>query len=249
MVYPNVSHSGMFYLLKGIKRLPEPSIRWFVVIPLLLNLMLYIAIFNYASGEFSGWMARMTSYLPSWLSFLEWLMWPLFFVMLLVIVYFTFTIFANLIASPFYGLMAEKIQSQAGQLEASDTSLLYVVMAVVPKSLWREVQKNIWLLPRLLALLVISLIPVINLVAPFLWILFGAWNCAVQYSDYAADNDSVSFRQMLHKLRTYRFKAMIFGISVSLLIVIPLLNLLIMPAAVIGATHMWMDQKKDKAQQ
>ncbi len=48
--------------------------------------------------------------LPAWASFVEWLLWPLFVLLLLAIIFFTFTMLPNLVAAPFNGFLAEKVE-------------------------------------------------------------------------------------------------------------------------------------------
>ena len=59
---------------------------------------------------------------------------------------------------------------------------------MVVRTLKREFQKWLWYIPRALMLLLISLIPVVNLMAPFLWLAFGAWVMVIEYRDYLNDN-------------------------------------------------------------
>ena len=66
----------------------------------------------------------------------------------------------------------------------------------------------------------------------------------VQYSDYAADNEEVKFRPMLAALAQPRLQTMAFGGLVSLFTMIPVINLLVMPAAVIGGSYLWVERRK-----
>lgn len=49
--------------------------------------------------------------LPNWLHWLDWLLWPIVVLALLIIVFYSFTLVANLIASPFNGILAEKAEA------------------------------------------------------------------------------------------------------------------------------------------
>lgn len=106
----------------------------------------------------------------------------------------------------------------------------------------RELSKLAYYLPRLLLLLILSFIPVVNILAPFLWFLFGAWMMAIQYCDYPMDNNKVSFRQMKVMLAKRRLTSVSFGAIVQVGMMIPLVNLVVMPAAVIGATLYWCEE-------
>ena len=95
-----------------------------------------------------------------------------------------------------------------------------------------------WALP----LVPLSLIPAVNMAAPPLWILFGAWMLALEYADYPLSNRGLSFRDQRRLLRRHWPLALGFGSVVLLLTLIPLVNFLAMPAAVIGATLMWTQE-------
>lgn len=75
-------------------------------------------------------------------------------------------------------------------------------------------------------------------VAPVLWFLFSAWMLAIQYCDYPFDNHKVSFADMRRALRQHKTDNLQFGALVSLFTMIPILNLVILPVAVCGATAM-----------
>ena len=230
---------GSGYLREGWQRIRQPGLRRFLVIPLLLNLTLFLALISWGVRQFNYWMDRLMPHLPEWAAFVEWLLWPLFALVVLLVLFFGFSIVANLIASPFYGFLAEKIAEQERGLVSPPTSWQEILM-VIPKSLGRECRKIVYYLPRLLALLLLTLIPVVNLVASPLLLAFGVWMMAVQYIDYQADNDQVGFMDMLRWMRGRRGLSLGFGLPVYIGMLIPLVNLLVMPSAVAGSTLLWV---------
>ncbi|NLY57106.1 MAG: sulfate transporter CysZ [Gammaproteobacteria bacterium] len=230
---------GSGYLREGWQRIRQPGLRRFLVIPLLLNLTLFLALISWGVRQFNYWMDRLMPHLPEWAAFVEWLLWPLFALVVLLVLFFGFSIVANLIASPFYGFLAEKIAEQERGLVSPPTSWQEILM-VIPKSLGRECRKIVYYLPRLLALLLLTLIPVVNLVASPLLLAFGVWMMAVQYIDYQADNDQVGFMDMLRWMRGRRALSLGFGLPVYVGMLIPLVNLLVMPSAVAGSTLLWV---------
>ena len=111
---------------------------------------------------------------------------------------------------------------------------------MLPRTLGREARKLAYFAPRALALLILSFIPVVNLAAAPLWLLFGIWMMAVQYIDYPADNNKMSWSEMMAWLRQRRWQSLSFGAVTYAALLVPVLNLLIMPAAVAGATLFWV---------
>jgi CysZ protein len=159
----------------------------------------------------------------------------------LVVVYYSFTLVANLIAAPFNGLLAEQVENNLRGVRNADEGW-QAVLALVPRTLARELAKIAYYLPRVLLLLVLTFVPVLGLISPLLWFLFGAWMMSIQYCDYPMDNNKVSFGQMKLLLKEKRLTSIGFGGLVQLGMMVPLLNLLLMPAAVVGATLYWVEE-------
>ncbi|MNF25091.1 putative sulfate transport protein CysZ [compost metagenome] len=237
---PLQSLSGPGYLAAGLKLILRPGLRLFVLLPLTINLLLFIALIVLAVGEFEGWVASLMPGLPQWLSFLEYLLWPLFVVLVLLILFFSFTLLANLIAAPFNGFLAEKVEAVVRGQDTSPPFSWGELLAMIPRTLGRELRKLAYFLPRALGLLVLSLIPGVNLVAAPLWLLFGVWMMAVQYIDYPADNHKLGWDEMLAWLRAKRWQSLGFGAATYAALLVPGLNILLMPAAVAGATVFWV---------
>jgi CysZ protein len=63
---------------------------------------------------------------------------------------------------------------------------------------------------------------------------------AVQYSDFPMGNHGLKFRDMRATLRRRRFLSIGFGAAAAGLTMIPVVNFIAMPAAVAGATAMWV---------
>lgn len=232
---------GAGYLLRGVTMLPQPGIRHFVLVPLLVNVLLFIGAIWLLVEQFSVWVDYWLGFLPGWADFLYWLFWPLFALLVLVGVYYAFSIVANLIAAPFNGFLAEKVEQQLRGAPVTDEGW-GELLAMIPRALQRELHKLVYYLPRFLLILVITFIPGVNLVAPVLWFLFGAWMMSIQYCDYPMDNNKVSFRQMKQLMKARRVTSIGFGSLVQLGMLVPVVNLILMPAAVIGATIFWVEE-------
>ena len=175
--------SGSQYLSAGLKLVLSPALSLFVLLPLAINLILFVALIGFAVRQFSGWLASLMGRLPGWLSFLDFLLWPLFVVLLLLMVFFTFTLLANIIAAPFNGFLAEKVEVVVRGEDTFPPFSWNELLAMVPRTLKRELRKLSYFLPRAIGLLILSLIPGLNLIATPLWLLFGVWMMAVQYID------------------------------------------------------------------
>jgi len=239
---PSAVLSGPHYLQQGLRLLLSPGLRLFVILPVTVNVLLFGGLIYFAASRFDSWLDALMPSLPDWLAFLEYLIWPLFVALLLLMVFFTFTLLANVIAAPFNGFLAEKVEVVARGEDNSPPFSWAELLAMLPRTLAREARKLLYFAPRALALLVLSFIPVLNLAAAPLWLLFGVWMMAVQYIDYPADNNKLGWSEMLAWLRQRRWQSLSFGAATYAALLVPGLNLLIMPAAVAGATLFWVQE-------
>ena len=235
---------GAEYFFRGLKMLPEKGIRHFVLVPLIINILLFSGAIWLLMDQMGYWIDYLLNkLLPDWewLQFLRYILWPLVAALVLIIVYYSFSVVANIIAAPFNGILSEKVEQRLRGITVTDEGWKAVI-ALIPRTVGREIAKLMYFLPRFLFLLVLAFIPVIGWVAPVLWFLFGSWMMAIQYCDYPMDNNKVSFGEMKDYLKDRRMTSCGFGGLVSLGLMVPLVNLLVMPAAVVGATIFWVEE-------
>jgi CysZ protein len=244
---PAPALSGPQYLREGLKLILSPGLRLFVLLPLGINLLLFIGLIYLAMHQFGMWVDAFMPELPSWLSFLDYILWPLFVTLVVLMVFFTFTMIANVIAAPFNGFLAEKVEVVLRGTDDFPAFSWGELVAMVPRTFGREMRKLGYFLPRAIGLFILSFIPVVNLVAAPLWLLFGVWMMAIQYIDYPADNHKLGWNEMLAWLRSKRWQSLSFGGIVYLVLLIPVVNLLMMPAAVAGATLFWVRERGAEA--
>jgi len=232
---------GSRYLIRGVGLLSEKKLRVFVIFPLIINILIFSFALSLLFNQLPSWIDSWLSFLPGFLSFLEYVLYPLFALTAVLVVYYTFSIVANIIASPFNGILSERVeQLVAGRVVEPES--LKEILAIIPRSIGRELAKLAYYLPRVILLLIVSFIPGLNIFAPILWFLFGAWMMAIQYCDYPMDNNKVSFKDMLMRLKKQRLTSVGFGGLVQLGMMVPILNFIMMPVAVIGATLYWIDE-------
>ncbi|MFJ3451217.1 sulfate transporter CysZ [Pseudomonas sichuanensis] len=235
--------SGPQYLREGLKLILSPSLRLFVLLPLAVNLLLFGGLIWFAGHEFSLWVDALMPSLPDWLSFLSYILWPLFVALVLLMVFFTFTMLANVIAAPFNGFLAEKVEVVVRGQDNFPAFSWGELIAMVPRTFGREMRKLGYFLPRAIGLFILSFIPVVNVIAAPLWLVFGVWMMAIQYIDYPADNNKMSWQDMLAWLRQKRWQSLGFGGITYLALMIPGVNVVMMPAAVAGATLFWVRER------
>ncbi len=231
---------GADYLAQGLRLLSRPGIRPFVLIPLAINMVLFGGALWWGAQQVGALGALVSNWLPGWLEWLSWLLWPVFFLLALLFVGYGFSIVANLIAAPFNGYLAEKTEHLLRGSPVATENNWRTLLLLVPRSIGRELRKLVYFAPLLLGVFLLSLVPGINAVAAPLGFLVASWMMALQYLDYPIDNHAMSFSSVKQAARQQRLTSLGFGGAVMLGTMIPILNLIIMPAAVCGATSYWV---------
>ena len=230
---------GYRYGIGGLGHLFRPGVRPFVIGPILLNGLVFSAGTVWLVRSLGQAQEAIEAWLPDWLDWLAWVIWPFAVVGLLVAVWTTFTVLANLIGSPFNGLLAERLQRslRPGTRLPQLSILKEVVRAPVA-----EIRKLLYFALLAVPVLLITVVPVVNVITPFAWVVYGSWLFAVEYCEYPLGNTGMRLDGVRRLLRSRRLLALGFGAGVMTLTVIPGLNLVAMPSAVIGACLLWSDR-------
>jgi CysZ protein len=223
---------GLNDCLSGFGLIFKSGIRRYVIIPLIINTGLFAAAIYILSRQMDIWMQKL---LPGWLTWLEWLIWPLFALTLIFIVFFTFTLIANLISAPFNSYLSASVEQK---LTGSKPENLVnePVWKTVVRTVGAEIRKTIYFLLWLIPLALLTVIPVINVAAPFAWFLFAAWSFSIEYMDSPLGNRGMLFEEIREYNRNNRLRSLGLGTGVFVMTSIPVLNFLAMPVAVCAAT-------------
>ena len=236
--------SGFGYFFYGLELAIKPGIRQFVLLPLLANILLVGGALFYLFSHLDIWIEQLMGQLPEFLSWLSYVLWPLLVVTILATFSYFFSTLANFVAAPFNGLLAEKVEEYLTGSKVNEDGILAVVKDT-PRILAREWRKLLYVLPKAIGLFILLLIPALGqTLGPVLWFGFTAWMLAIQYCDYPFDNHKVPFNEMRNSLKQKQGKAYSFGALVAIFTTIPILNLIVMPVAVCGATAIWVSEFK-----
>ncbi|MGM0517286.1 MAG: sulfate transporter CysZ [Pseudomonadota bacterium] len=227
---------GIGYWIAGFRLMWTPGLRRFTLIPLLINILLFV-LAGWMLLEYSGgWIDGL---LPDWLDFLYWVLMPVLVLGLLLVTFFSFTLVANLIAAPFNAVLAARVEAHlTGEPPRGDDAGM---LAGAAQAFAGEVGRLLYLAAWAIPLLILWLIPGINLVAPFAWFLFSAWMMSLEYVDNPAGNHGLSFREQRRRLRQRPALTLGFGSLMTLMTMVPVANFLAMPVGVCGATRMWVE--------
>lgn len=232
---------GIGYFAQGVRLALAPGLRRYIVGPLLINIAVFGALIALGMHYFQTLLDQLMAKIPDWLQWLAPLLWLVFALSLLLVVFYTFSMLANFLAAPFNNALASAVERHLSPSTSDTAAAPLTVRTLLTDSVASFPQagrKLAYLGTRALPLLILSFIPVINVVAAPLWLIFGAWMLALEYMDYPLANRGLGFTQVRAHASERKLMALGFGSAITLATMIPLVNLLVMPIAVAGATAM-----------
>lgn len=233
--------TGFSYFFNGLELIVKPGIRKFVIIPLIINIILFGLLIFTAVHYYQLVTVWVAHFLPSWLMWLMSILWILFIITFMLFFVYAFTFFANIISAPFNAFLAERVETYlAGQRLTQDIPW-YKIAHEALRIIGREAQKLLYYLPRALAILLCLLIPGVNIIVAFLWFSFNGWMLGLQYLDYSFDNHKISFLEMRVAMQKRRLLCFTFGLTSLVFSMLPIINFLVIPVSVAGATRLWYE--------
>ncbi len=157
------------------------------------------------------------------------LFWPAFLFALVFLVYLA----ARLVAAPFYSLLAEQTLRLSGKFqfpEHNATERIGVFFRLLIVSL----MKTTVLFFFGTVLFVISFIPIFNLLAGLGFYLL----LAVDSVDYTLEVMELGFKSRVQFIGRYLVEILGLSLSIILISLVPVLNLFVLPAAVVGGAEL-----------
>ena len=233
--------TGLDCLVEGFALIRKPGIRRYVIVPTVINTLVLIVLVVISVSKFEGWVAAITNMLPDWLSFLSWVIYLVGLIVVAFVLFYSFMIVANLIASPFNAILSAKIEETLipGHVHP-DSNLFFDHRR---RCCSRDIESALFVAASRSpdATVCHPVGEYVGAVAlDFVW-----WMVAIQYCDYAADNNQVSFRTLRERMSSHKLSAVSFGIPINIMLAIPLINLFLLPIAVAGGTVFWVRNLRD----
>ncbi len=238
--------SSPFYVLRGALFLWEHKMLWkYAVAPLIISvLVLAVSLgFSYylADHYLLWWLQSLLGSAWYW-RILYYLVAAVVILLLLVVFFLIFSILARALAAPFNDLICEKTEELVtGRISEVPFSPVRMI-----KDISRGVGHSLRLLGIylgvLLPSLLLMLIPGIGF--GFFWgvtALLSSYLLAYEYLGYPMDRRRYSFAQKRAFIRSRLGSALGFGFGNFAVASIPFLNLLLIPAAAVGGTLLFLD--------
>ncbi|MBX7231290.1 MAG: EI24 domain-containing protein [Bdellovibrionales bacterium] len=227
-----LSLTGYLFLKKN------PSLWKWILIPWIISALSLILGWIWGFKKVPGWTHHFLQLFNSWIpeSLTPWIQVPLNLIvgLLFFMVWFYLILaFSSLVSSPFLGILAERtLQLQKTTLPFSKrlSSRIYFII----KMLWVSLLKLIIFSFCALILLIFSLLPGINLIISFLFLLL----LSADIFDYSFEALGYNIQQRLHLWRQLRMELTGTSVFLTLTSLIPGFTVIFIPLAVIGAANL-----------
>ena len=100
--------AGLRHVGRGFRLIAQPGVRRYVAIPLVINVAVFVAALWSIGLALDELLTRYIAHWPEWL---HWLVWLLCAAIAALFVFFSFSLVANIVASPFNGLLADAVEA------------------------------------------------------------------------------------------------------------------------------------------
>lgn len=242
--YANNLVNGISYFGEGSRLLLRRELRLYILVPLIVNTALFVVLTAIFIHHYGGVVDSIMAYLPSILEPLAWIAVIVLGILVVMVYGYSFNMITNILAAPFYGLLAAKTEELLTGNPAKDESII----AMVLRTTLREFAKLWYFLSRGIVIILLTIllgtVPIIGFIAPVIGLAWSAWSMTIQYSDYAADNNQLDFRSLRSCLWRKKFSSLGFGGIIMVCSMIPLVNIFAIPIAVVSGTLFWLRELK-----
>jgi CysZ protein len=230
---------GPGYHIAGIKfAFQHPSFFALAALPFIVTLSLYIFGFYLLNSYVDSFLDMIWQFDPEKSSkLIGWLYWAythtvtfVIYIVILAVMFYTFVVCANVLASPFYDHISEKYHRvfHDNRENTTASSPSRGILSIMKE----EAKKAVFML---LIPLFLFFIPVIGSLLGFVVAsLFIAWD----YVDFSLSRDCPLLRDRMRALWRHKFRLMGFGVP----LLVPFLGILVLPFAILGATKLYYDK-------
>ena len=216
----------------------HPKLLRYAIAPFVINVIVFSATLYFANTYFSHLVEEYLIYGESWWwKVLELMAQILVLLVMLMVSFFTFTAVGNLIAAPFNDILSEKTEQMIRGTSSDEPFSVRLMFSDAVRSMGDEVKKISLFLGAMGLLLLINFIPLVGpLVFALCSIILTLYFLVIEYTGFVCSRKRIDFVQQRAFIRSQRAQALGFGVAVMLTLMLPLVQLLTIPLAVVAAT-------------
>ena len=236
---------GFFYPFKSIKLFfRNPKLIGYSIVPIVINLIIYGAIFFYTYNWISGKSEdALSSNVSNQILFeiIQYFLKVFYFILVLIICYFLFIIFGGIISAPFNEKISKYIEENIFNVKVNADLPFFKDAAA---SIAAELKKILFYFSIIIPLILIEFIPMIGAVITLVFgTLFSFFYNALDYLDYPLTRRMTGFREKLKIVNSKRMLSYGFGAMAFILTFIPVINVFMNPILVAAGTSLFYEKK------
>lgn len=228
---------GFSYLMRHPRLLP-----W-ALIPFVLNILFFVLL-SWGIWHFlGGWVDRhLLTGQGFWLSLLGWLVRALAWIVIGLVVVFTFVPLATLIAAPFNDVLSEKVEKLCAGAGVDQSFSLRALARVLASGLHSSLRLTLLTLILILCALPLHLLPGIgSALATAASVAITIRFLSLQFTAYSMDRRLYSYRQRRDFLRRHRARTIGLGTMAFLVMLVPGAGALFIPVSAVAGTLLFCD--------
>jgi uncharacterized protein involved in cysteine biosynthesis len=230
---------SVYAILQGLLIcLTRPKVRKLAMWPWLVGMFCYSASIYLAYLYHGDILARMVDSPDGWLSYLIYgLAWVAVTSILAVGTLFITMVLVLILTSAFQTAIASAVLRELNEEIPEEEQGFSALLRETKRTAFVEIAKLFWLIPLFILLFIVGFIPILTPVA----FLLGSWLLAYQFVDIVLDIYKLKSGKRLSFAIKNAVPVTVFGASLSLCWAIPLVGILLPPAAVAGAAWLMSD--------
>lgn len=239
---------GFFYPFRGILFIfNNLRLLSYIAIPVCINTVLFVLLAWVLGTQYPGWLEQLLPSKETWY-------WAVLFYVLLVLIglvlllvgIYAFTLVGNIILGPFNDFISEKVEMLYAGTAIDEPFSMKTLLSDILRSLKVQVAKMLVYVAGLFILLIIHFIPILGtLLYPVLIFIYTLFFLGWEYCDFSMERWKYSFRKKLNTSLKNAFAFAGFGAGASLMLFIPIINLMTIPVCAVGATLLFCDLRKE----
>ncbi len=208
-----------------------------VIVPLAVNIVLYILFFHYGSHTLDQWIHQLTGRFsenwPGWLgSIFFWVLKILEWLMLGLVAMLTFTIVGGIIAAPFNDYLSRATKKYWAKNIINENKTSPPINLKISETIHLEMKRILILIIGSLFALGMGLIPFLQIPA----LILGAYLVAFEYYGYPLSHQTPKLVPVWKFVLSHPVVSLGFGSFLLLMMALPFTSLIYIPLAVVGGT-------------
>jgi len=236
---------GLFYPIKSIDLLiKNKKILLYSIIPIIINLIIYTTLFIIIFQRFAKFTSNITgatSPESNWFNELLYIFLLITsLIIFLIITYIAYTILGNIITAPFNEKISQLIERIITKRISNENVNFWKDTFL---STWSEIKKILFYCTVMIFIMLLSIIPLIGtFLTLILGLIFTTFFNAFDYIDYPLARKYLRLREKIRIIFSNLQLTFGFGISITILLLLPLINSFLKPIFVVSGTSLYFEK-------